>query len=62
MLASKRITEGGELGKGYILAVLERPQNYQYIALCEVEVGEDVGWECSCVCERVYMVYPMRGL
>ncbi len=62
MLASKRMAEGRELGKGYILAVLERPQNYQYIALCEVEVGEDVGRERICVCERLYLVYPMGGL
>ncbi len=34
--------------------VLERPQNYQYIAQFEVEVGEDVGMEVYlCVCKIV---------
>jgi hypothetical protein len=34
------------------------------MAKCEVEVGEDVGWERICVCERVYMymVFPVDGL
>ena len=50
------MAEGRELGKGYILAVLERPQNYQYIALCVLEVGEDVGVGVYlCMCESALL-------
>ncbi len=52
MLASKRITEGREQCK----VVQERPQNYQYIALCVLEVGEDVGVGVYlCMCESALL-------